>query len=98
MDSGIKIECKKLFGQFLLTEKPECTVNDGTPEKLDWNKEFFISLQPNLPYKIAIQFPYMNRICGIASIALQVGPNEVQGYEYRTPPLMTLAGIIQRKY
>jgi hypothetical protein len=98
MDSGIKIKCKKLFGQFLLTEKPECLVNDGTPEKLDWNKEFFIALQPNLPYKIAIQFPYMNRTCGTASITLQVNSNEVQGYEYRTPPLMTLGGTIQRKY
>ena len=98
MDPGIKIKCKKSFGQFLLTEKPECIVNDGKPEKLDWNKEFFISLQPNLPYKIAIQFPYMNKICGTASIALQITPNEVQEYEYHTPFLMTLPGTIQRKH
>jgi len=82
----------------LLTEKPVCTVNDGEPEKLEWNKEFFISLQPNLPYKIAIQFPYMNGICGVASIAVQVSPDEIQRYEYHTPFLMTQTGTIERKH
>ena len=98
MQSGIKIKCKKMFGQFLLTQKPVCIVNDGEPQKLEWNKEFFISLEPNLPYKIAIQFPYMNQSCGTSSIAVQVSPDEIQGYEYRTPLVMTLAGSIERKY
>ena len=97
MESGIKIKCKKLFGQFLLTEKPMCAVNDGEPQKLEWNKEFLISLQPNLPYKISIQFPYMGRVCGVASTAVQVTPGEIQKYEYRTPALMTLPGTIERK-
>jgi hypothetical protein len=97
MQSGIKIKCKKLFGQFLLTERPVCVVNDGRPEQLEWNKEFFFSLQPNLRYKIAIHFPYMNRMCGATSIAVQVRPDEVQSYEYHTPPLMNLAGTIERK-
>jgi len=97
MESGIKIKCKKLFGQFLLTEKPICIVNDGEPVKLEWNKEFFISMEPDLLYQIAIQFPYMNRICGVASIAVQVSPGEIQKYEYRTPLLMNLSGTIERK-
>ena len=98
MEPGIKIKCKKMFGQFLLTEKPVCIVNEGEPEKLEWNKEFFISLQPNFPYKVTIQFPYMGRICGVASVAVQVSPDEIQGYEYHTPPLMTQAGTLERKY
>lgn len=98
MQSGIKIKCKKLFGQFLITGKPVCIVNDGEPEKLEWNKEFLISLEPNLPYKISIQFPYMNRICGLASVALQVNHDEIQGYEYHTPLTITQPETIQRKY
>jgi len=98
MQSGIRIKCKKRFGQFLITEKPVCMVNDGEPEKLEWNREFLISLEPNCPYKIAIQFPYMNRTCGLASVAVQVSPDEVQGYEYHTPLVTTVAGTIERKY
>lgn len=98
MNSGIKIKCEKSFGQFLLTEKPVCTVNDGQPETMEWNKEFLISLEPNLPYKVSIHFPYINQNCGLASIAVQVKPNEVQGYEYHTPFLMTQSGTIDRKY
>jgi hypothetical protein len=95
--SGIKIKCKKLFEQFLLTQKPNIVINDGTPEQLDWNKEFFIELQPMVPYKITIQFPYMNAMRGAASIAVQVSPNETQSYEYHTPGLMTQPGTISRK-
>lgn len=86
-----------MFGQFLLTEKPNIVVNDGTPQQLEWNKEFLIALQPMIPYKISIHFPYMNRVCGATSIAVQVGPNETQSYEYHTPALMTQSGTISRK-
>ena len=97
MQSGIKIKCKKKFGQFLLTEKPYCIINDIETTQLEWNKEIYIPLQPNLPYKITIQFPYLNRATGTASFTIQLKPDEIQEYEYKTPFLMTSAGSIKRK-
>jgi hypothetical protein len=97
MQCGIKIKCKKKFGQFLLTEKPYAIINDVETEELEWNKESFIPLQPNLPYKITIQFPYMNRATGKASLTTQLRPDEIQSYEYKTPLLITSDGSIKRK-
>ncbi len=98
MECGIKIKCKKRFGQFLATEKPYVIINDVETKKLEWNKELFIPLQPKLPYKITVQFPYMGRATGPASFTTQVEPNEIQSYEYKTPFLMTSDGSIKRKF
>jgi hypothetical protein len=95
--SGVMLKCKKVFGQFLLTEKPLCKVNGGKDEQLEWNKEFLISLQPEVPYTITVQFPYMGKICGSASFEAKVGNGEIQKYEYTTPLAMMLAGTIERK-
>lgn len=97
MQCGINIKCKKRFGQFLATEKPYAIINDVETKELDWNKEFFIPLQPNRPYKITIQFPYLNRPTGAVSFNTQVRPDEIQSYEYKTPFLMTSDGSIERK-
>lgn len=97
MQSGIKVKCKKKFGQFLLTEKPYAVINDVETKELEWNKEIFIPLQPNLPYKITIQFPYMNRATGTVSFTTNVEPNEIQRYEYKTPFWMMSEGSIERK-
>ena len=97
MECGINIKCKKRFGQFLATEKPYVIMNDTKTWKLAWNKEFFIPLQPNLPYKFTVQFPYLGNATGPASFVTQVGPNETQSYEYQTPFLMTSKGSIKRK-
>ncbi len=97
MQSGIQIKCKKKFGQFLLTEKPYAIINDVETKELEWNKEIFIALQPNLPYKITVQFPYMNRPTGTASFTTLVKPDEIQRFEYKTPFLMTSEGSMERK-
>lgn len=97
MECGIKIKCKKKFGQFLATEKPYALINDVETKQLKWNKEVFIPLQPNLPYKITVQFPYMNRPTAPASFTTQIKPNEIQSYEYKTPLFMTSDGSIKRK-
>ena len=97
MQCGIKIICKKKFGQFLITEKPYIIINNVETKMLEWNIEFFIPLQPNLPYKITIQYPYMNRAIGTASFTTQLKPDEIQSYEYETPFLITSEGSIKRK-
>lgn len=95
--SGVLLKCKKIFGQFLLTEKPMVKVNGGKDEQLEWNKEFLISLQPDIPYTISVQFPYLGRLCGTASFDVKVTNGEIQKFEYTTPPLMTIGGTIERK-
>jgi hypothetical protein len=97
MSSGIRIKCKKGFGQFLITEKPYAIINDVETKELGWNKEFFIPLQPDLPYKITIQFPYMSRPTGMVSFTTQLRPDEAQSYEYKTPFVATSEGSIERK-
>jgi len=98
MECGIKIECKKRFGQFLITNKPYCVIDDAETKELEWNEEIFIPLQPNRPYKITVQFPYMSsKACGPATITAQLNPNEIQVYKYTTPSTMLSAGKIERK-
>jgi len=98
MESGIKIKCKKRFGQFLITQKPYCVIDDLETKQLEWNTEAFIPLQPNRLIKITVQFPYMNnKTCGSATVTTQLGPGEVQVYEYTTPSTMLSSGKIERK-
>jgi len=100
MPSGINITCKKIFGQLLIAEKPYCTINDAEKKQLEWGKETFIPLQPNVLIKITVQFPYSaypNRACGLATITTQLQPDEIQTYEYRTPVVAYHAGTIKRK-
>lgn len=96
MESGIKIKCKKRFGQFLITAKPYAIINDVQKE-LEWDKELFIPLEPNVPYKITIQFRYMGTAAGVASISTEIKLGETQVYEYKTPHVMTSGGSIERK-
>jgi len=97
MQSGIRIKCKKKFGQFLATEKPYAIINDVETKELNWGKEVFIPLQPKKPYKITVQFPYMGGACAPASSIIEVKPDEIQVYEYNTPFLMTSNGSLKRK-
>jgi hypothetical protein len=97
MQSGIRIKCKKRFGQFMITAKPQCVINDAETKQLEWNQELFIPLEPNIPYNIAIQFPYMGGTTGKASFNTQLKLDEVQVYEYITPHVMTSPGKVERK-
>jgi len=93
--SGILLKCKKIFGQFLLTENPLCTINDEKTGELKWNTEFIISLEPETPYKITIRFPYLGSFCGTTSFCVKVKKGEIQKYEYTTPFFATNAGTIE---
>ena len=42
MECGIKIKCKKRFGQFLITGKPYIIFNDNEKIELKWNEEFLL--------------------------------------------------------
>jgi len=97
VESGIEIKCKKKFGQFLISEQPYAVINDVQTKKLAWGKEVFIPLQPDKQYKIAVQFPYMNKAVAVATSIIEVKSGEVQLWEYRTPLLMTSEGSLERK-
>ena len=96
MESGIKILCKRVFGQFLITEKPYCLINNADQKELQWNNETFINLQPNMDYQISVQFPYLGRGCGVAKFVVNIKPGEVQMYRYKTPFVVTSKGKITR--
>ena len=99
MQSGIKVKCNKTFGQFMITEKPYCTINDAEKRQLEWGKETFIPLQPKVPHRIVIQFPYSeypHRACGLASITALLNPDEVQSYEYKAPIIVYHSGKLMR--
>ena len=97
MDCGIKIKCKKRFGQILVTKKPQVVIDDEKTWQLEWNKEFFIPLEPNQQYKITIQFPYLGSPTGPVSFLTEIKPDEIQHYEYQTPFIMTAKGSLKRK-
>jgi len=94
--SGIFLICNKILGQFLLTENPVCTINDGKIENLRWGKEYFISLKPEIPYKITIKFPYLGNYCGTKTFNVKVKKGETQKYEYTTPFIVFSPGTINR--
>ncbi len=97
MESGIKIICKKKFGQFLISEQPYAIINDVETKELAWGKETFIPLQPEKQYKITVQFPYMGQARAVATSIIEVKTDEVQLWEYKTPFLMTSEGSLKRK-
>ena len=96
MTTGINIYCKKVFGQFLITNNPYCLINNAQQMELQWNNNTFIPLQPNMDYQILVQFPYLGKGCGPASIIIKLQPEEVQNYEYKTPFFVTSKGKIKR--
>jgi len=94
--TGINIICKKVFGQFLITEKPFCVVNNAEQKELQWDKETFISLQPNMDYQINVQFPYLGKGCCQAKFIIKLQPDEVQTYQYKTSMFVTSKGKIKK--
>lgn len=83
----------------MITEKPYCTINDTERRQLEWGKETFIPLPPNVPHKIAIQFPYSeypNKACGLALTTTQLNPDEVQFLEYKAPIVVYHPGNLKR--
>lgn len=97
MECGVKIKCKKRFGQMLITGQPYALVDDDEKIEMKWKKEFFIPLEPNVQHKITVQFPYMTRKTGTATVYTQVKDDEIQVFEYKTPHVMTSGGSITRK-
>lgn len=95
MKEGIRLLCKKKLGQFLLTEKPYCIINEVETKKLQWGQWNFIPLVPNMPYQIRIQFPYMGKACCPATINITLNPGEIVKYKYSVPFIVTSPGIIK---
>ena len=96
MPTGINIICKKVFGQMLITQKPYCLINNAEKKDLEWNKETFVPLQANMDYQISVQFPYLGKGCGPAKIVVNLQPDEVQTYRYKTPMVVTSDGKLKR--
>lgn len=95
MEQGVHIFCKKKAGQFLLTEKPYCIVNEIESIRLNWGKWNFIHLLPGMPYQLRIQFPYMGKECCPATLNISVEEGEVVRLRYKVPFIVTSPGILQ---
>jgi hypothetical protein len=95
MNTGMYILCNKKFGQFLLTENPYCIIN-GESRWLGWGMYIYVPLQPNVQYYFSIQFPYIGRACGIASMVITLREGEIHYYEYQTPFIVYSPGSLYR--
>ena len=96
MNSGVNILCKKLFGQFLLTNNPYCIINNIDVRELQWDHINFIPLMPNIPYSFLIQVNYMGGPMGGIGFSVFVQPGEIQNLEYKTPFTIFSPGKIRR--
>jgi len=96
MTTGVSILCERVFGQFLITEKPYCLINNAEKKELDWKNETFIELQPNVDYQLIVQYPYLGKGCGPVKFIVKLQPNEIQTYRYKTPLFVTSKGKITR--
>jgi hypothetical protein len=93
--TGINVVCKKVFGQWLITDSPFCILNETEKKYLSWDVTF-IPLEPNKTYRIKIGFPYMKGETGVSTFAVNLKPGEIQYYVYRTPLWMWQKGKIKR--
>jgi len=95
MTGGVKIICKKKFGQFLITEQPRCVVNAVEEHELKWNSYTLIKLVPDMPYQITIYFPYMGKETCAATKNITVKPGKTINLTYKTPFSILSPGSIQ---
>lgn len=93
--TGINVVCKKVFGQWLITDSPFCIINNIEKRYLSWDVTF-IPLESNKTYGIRIGFPYMRSETGVATFVVNLKPGEIQYYVYRTPLWMWQKGTIKR--
>lgn len=97
MVEGATILCKKGALQWMITEKPYCTVNDVETKALAWGQETMIPLQPNMPYRLLVAFPYMGKKATMpAEMTLTLKPGEVARFEYKTASTMFSKGKVTR--
>ena len=57
-----------------------------------WN---FITLMPDMPYQIRIEFPYMGKACCPATINITLNSGEMVEYKYSVPFVVTSPGILR---
>jgi len=96
MTTGISILCKRRFGQFLITERPYCIINNAETIVLQWDRSTIIHLVPDMPYQIVIQFMYMGRPCGTAYSQFRLRPGEIGYYRYKSPFIVYSPGSVKR--
>ena len=96
MPTGVVIICKKRFGQWLLTNKPDCIINGTDFRELQWKTNNFIELAPNAPYHFTIEVEYMGNTIGEATFYVNLQPGETQFFEYKTPFTVFESGKITR--
>lgn len=90
MSSAIAIKCKKSPLQWLITQQPYCIVNSVNKVELKWGKETEVPLEPNLPYQIRVEFPYMGKPCMPANIVVNLKDGERHEYLYSTASNLTV--------
>jgi hypothetical protein len=71
--TGIDVVCKKIFGQWLITNKPFCIINGTEKKYLSWDVNF-IPLEPNRANQIKIGFPYFKSETGVATFEVYLRP------------------------
>ncbi len=96
MNTGISLICKRRFGQFLITQRPYCVINNMQTMTLEWDRSVVIPLIPDMPYQISIQFMYMGKPCGTALLRFTLRPGELGHYQYKSPFFMFSPGSVKR--
>ncbi len=96
MPTGVKITCRKRFGQFLITDQPSLVVGPTDVISLRWGTPVFVPLSAGLRHPLVVQFPYMRKPCGVAELAVELREGEVQAFDYKTPFVMYSSGQITR--
>jgi hypothetical protein len=71
-------------------------VNLVEKKPLAWGKKQFISLLPDIPYQIRIEFPYYGKPCMPATITVTVKEEEIQEYKYSTKFTAFSEGKVER--
>jgi len=96
MESGVSILSKKILGQFLITSQPELFLEGEFFQKLRWNKEIFVPLQPELTHHLEINFPYITGQAARVNFSVALQSGERMRFRYNTPFLVTMSGKITR--
>lgn len=97
ISQGITIECKKPFGQFLVTNQPYCIINGEQKKPLKWKERVSVPLQPNKTYQISVKYPYIGEECGVVNFKISVKEGEIKHLLYNAPKVVSSPGKIEKK-
>ena len=94
MATGLRISAKRRFGQFLVTNGADVTVDGAPAGQVKWSGPGTSFETAPGHHTVAMSFRYLGRPCGAASLEVDVAPEQEVVLLYRSPWVVTGKGAL----